>query len=111
MVIFDGIMRADFYVAILQNALIPFINNIYPDGCRFQQDNDPKHTSRAAQKLFDDSNIMWWKTPPESPDLNPIEMVWHQLKHHLRRYVKPTTKDELVTGISDFLKEKMTPTL
>jgi len=26
-------------------------------------------------------------TPPESPDLNPIENMWHQLKEFIRREV------------------------
>jgi len=48
------------------------------------------------------NNIKWWKTPPESPDLNPIENLWHELKEYIRREVKPTRKDELIAGIEQF---------
>ena len=40
----------------------------------------------------------WWKTPPESPDANPIENVWHELKEFMRREVEPRNKSELVDG-------------
>ena len=64
-----------------------------PDGHQFMQDNDPKHTSRLAKVYFLDTGInQWWKTPPESPDLNPIEKPWHELKGFIRQEVQPTTK-------------------
>ena len=78
--IFDGIMNAERYVDILGRCLVPFCQQVYPDGHRFMQDNDPKHTSRRAQKFFEDNSINWWRTPPESPDANPIENLWHELK-------------------------------
>ena len=107
--IFSGNMDATFYVnEILEKTLLPFIESRFPDGHRFQQDNDPKHTSRLAQAFMDRSGINWWKTPPESPDLNPIELIWHELKHFLRTNVKPTTKDELLGGITRFWQERMT---
>ncbi|RCN35235.1 hypothetical protein ANCCAN_18913 [Ancylostoma caninum] len=40
--------------------------------------------------------------PPESPDLNPIELVWHQLKYYLRHTHKPhrlNAKSTLNTSI------------
>ena len=46
--------------------------------------------------------MTWWKTIAESPDLNPIENLWHELKEFIRREVKPTTKDELIDGIKTF---------
>lgn len=41
-------------------------------------------------------------TPPESPDLNPIENLWHELKEYLRAKVKPRNQCELVEGITQF---------
>ena len=38
--------------------------------------------------------------PPESPDANPIENLWHEIKQFIHRAVKPTTKQQLVDGIS-----------
>ena len=47
--VFGGIMNAEGYVQLLQESLVPFIRNVYSDGHRLMQDNDPKHTSRKAQ--------------------------------------------------------------
>ena len=78
--IFDGIMDARMYTYILSRCLVPFLYRIYPNGHRFMQDNDPKHTSKHAQEFFENNSINWWRTPPESPDSNPIENLWHELK-------------------------------
>ena len=40
--------------------------------------------------------------PAESPDLNPIEDMWHELKEYIRREVKLKTKEELIDGIKAF---------
>ena len=95
-------MDAEMYQDILRQTLLPFLQNVYPSGHQFVQNNNPKHTSRAAQQFYADNGINWWPTPPESPDLNPIEMVWHELKEYLRHEVKPHTKDELISGIKEF---------
>ena len=109
--IFEGVMDANFLVTqILTNGLLPFIHETFLDGHRFQQDNDPRHTSCLACSLLEDNNINLWKTPPGSPDFNPIELMWHELKHFLRSIIKPRTKEELVEGISRFWDEKVDAT-
>lgn len=101
--IFTGMMNAEFYVQILRQFLLPFIQNKFPDEeHRFMQDNDPKHVSCKARAFFEENEINWWRTPPESPDLNPIENVWHELKEHLRSKVKPRTQAQLIAGIKSF---------
>lgn len=104
--VFEGIMAAPLYCEILQKTLLPFIKEKFhpPSTHRFMQDNDPKHTSRAAQDYYARSGINWWKTPAESPDMNPIENLWHELKEYIRREVKPINKQQLVDGIINFWK-------
>ena len=47
---------------------------------------------------MEENGVCWWKTPPVSPDANPIENVWHEFKEFMRREVKPRNKSELVDG-------------
>ena len=94
--IFEGKMDAPFYVQILSRYLVPFIQAEFPSTHCLMQYNDPKHTSRLAQDFFEQNQINWWKTPPESPDMNPIENVWHELKEFIRRETKPKSKQQLI---------------
>ena len=100
--IFEGIMKSELFIEILDKTLLPFIDSVYPAGHKFMQDNDPKHAANMTKDWLRDNSINWWKTPAESPDLNPIENLWHELKEYVRREVKPKTKDELIRGIEEF---------
>lgn len=100
--VFEGVMDADRYIQILTQTLLPFLNDVMPEGHHFMQDNDPKHTSKRAQDFLVQKAINWWKTPAESPDCNSIANVWYELKEYIRREVKPRIKEQLVEGIQEF---------
>ena len=77
---------------ILDRTLLPFIHSVFSDGHRFMADNNPKYTSRFAQDYLKAKSVYWWRTPAESPDLNPIQNLWHELKEYIRCETKPKTK-------------------
>jgi hypothetical protein len=57
----------------------------------FQQDNAPSHMSKSTKQWFKSHDIPLLYHPPSSPNLNPIEPVWHKLKSHLQRLPHPAS--------------------
>ena len=87
---------------MLEQILLTFLERAYPNGHCFMADNNPKHTSKASKDFLKEKGISWWRNPAESPDCNPIESLWHELKEYNRCIIKPTTNPQLIDGIKQF---------
>jgi len=87
----QGIMNAEHTGDILDEGVVESFEKLEMlEGERmFQQDNDPKHTSKKATKWFKDNSIDVMVWPAESPDINPIEHLWVDLKKTLNKYRNP----------------------
>ncbi|GFW37331.1 uncharacterized protein TNCV_4498221 [Trichonephila clavipes] len=65
------------YINVLQHNLLDSAKKLSMENTFiFQQDNDPKHTAVVTKTWLLYHAPRRLETPPQSPDLNPIENLW-----------------------------------
>jgi transposase len=94
----QGIMKKEDYHSILQHHAIPSGIRLHGRGFVLQQDNDPKHTSNLCKNYLkskvDNGTLKLLDWPSQSPDLNPIELLWEEMDRRIKKK-RPTSLNDL----------------
>ena len=95
----NGSATGKSHVEILRRYVLPTLE-AYPGNVDrgrpwFQQDNARPHTSKIAKNFLNENKVRVLDWPAQSPDLNPIENLWHEVKNALRRKPNPSNLVDL----------------
>lgn len=74
LVFLKGGMDATKYMELLDDVLVPFLQETYKTMCRFHQSNASSHTANFTQDYFMESFPMVMDWTPKCSDLNPMKI-------------------------------------
>ena len=84
----NGSMDSQAFAVFVEHCLVP---NLWA-GAVVVMDNLPAHELAVIEPLIQGAGASVLNLSPYSPDFNPIELWWSQLKAFLRKFSPTTTK-------------------
>lgn len=96
----EGIMDRFVYKSILEDHMLPYVEDNMPLLHTFQHDNDPKHASQLIRRFLEDELVPVMKWPSQSPDMNPIENLWEILDTKIR-VESYSNRDQLFAALQE----------
>lgn len=99
----EGKMNAVKYCKVLEENFLGFWNALDKDAV-FMEDGASIHRAKYSKAWRAENNINSLEWPAQSPDLNPIENLWQQLKIAVEKR-GPRTKEELLVALQEEWKK------
>ncbi|ESK93216.1 hypothetical protein Moror_14629 [Moniliophthora roreri MCA 2997] len=103
-----GMTAKRYQEQVLEGCLLHFYEEMKSERgeISFQQDSAPSHTAKSTTQWLRSHNINLFPHPPSSPDVNPIEPLWHKLKHRLcERQHHLKTMEGLIAVVKEVWEE------
>ena len=96
----EGRVNANDYQEVLEQYMLNDADSFIGDDFVFQHDNAPIHTACSTRQWLRDNNVTVLEWPPNSPDANPIENLWRDVKTAANRH-HPRMQEELWEAVSE----------
>lgn len=104
-------MNGRYYASLVHRCFrSAFKKTMSPKAKRVLVDGDPSQNSKRAKKAIARINAKLFKIPPRSPDLNPIENVFHLVRRRLdkeaqNKRITSETKDQFADRVKQNLAD------
>lgn len=96
----QGMLKSTDYRDLLSDVLMPYATDNMPGQWILQHDNAPVHMGHVVTEWLAQQQVTVLSWPPQSPDLNPLETLWTDLKKAVHEQ-HPSNKEELWTAAKE----------